>query len=71
MKVLNESRTQRTEMDPDLLQTDLLQMIIELRKEKTEIDEAIEALQRLRSSKARTARPASQKHQREPAVLCH
>jgi hypothetical protein len=51
VKSLSEKSFQGSDGHTDSLIPDLLAMITELRAERTEIDEAIEMLERVRSSK--------------------
>jgi len=60
MKSLSEKSFQGSDGYTDSLISDLLAMITELRAEKTDIDEAIEMLERVRSSKLRRSNGPSQ-----------
>ena len=60
MKSLSEECFQESDSHSDSLVPDLMAMITELRAEKAEIDEAIEVLERVRSSKLRRGNGPSQ-----------
>jgi hypothetical protein len=60
VKSLSEKSFQGSDGHIDSLIPDLLALITELRAEKTEIDEAIEMLERVRASKSRRRKGPSQ-----------